>query len=539
VISFDENWYITQHPEIAEELQRGDWSTPIAHYHQKGAKKGLSPNTYFDEEWYRSKYPDVVALLQSGEFQSGFHHYLVRGISEGRNPLAGFDERFYLDKHADVRHAVESGIYRSGYDHYLRSGAFEGRPATPDETPPAPATPSYTPVATQMPLLLPLRVEVLPQSRATPRLNIVLPSLQMRHMSGGPNTALNVGCRLACQGVPVRFLSSNVPLESDLEPLRKHIAKLGDVAALPPDVQISDGSTASTPAVIGDGDIFFATAWWTAQMISYVLPQMQSRRFIYLVQDFEPGLSAWSSEYSMALETYSMDMLPVVNTELLYDYFVTNRIGAFADSAIRESAVWFEPAIDTTHFRPEPRAHARQKRLLFYARPTLAQRNLFELGLCALKRVADEGAFGAPGEWDLRYIGEPLPATELAPGIQIHPCPWLTFSRYAHLMRQSDILLSLMLSPHPSYPPLEMAACGGLVVTNSFDCKTRDRLHLYSDRILAAKPFVASIAENLRTAIRTAGEPFSFHPVRVPKTWDESLRPVIRKLRQYWHTVQS
>jgi hypothetical protein len=32
-------------------------------------------------------------------------------------------------------------------------------------------------------------------------------------------------------------------------------------------------------------------------------------------------------------------------------------------------------------------------------------------------------------------------------------------------MRESDLLLSLMLSPHPSYPPLEMAVSAGVAVT--------------------------------------------------------------------------
>ena len=44
---------------------------------------------------------------------------------------------------------------------------------------------------------------------------------------------------------------------------------------------------------------------------------------------------------------------------------------------------------------------------------------------------------------------------------------------YAELLRDHDVGLALMYTPHPSLVPIEMASAGMLVVTNSFENKTR------------------------------------------------------------------
>ena len=69
-------------------------------------------------------------------------------------------------------------------------------------------------------------------------------------------------------------------------------------------------------------------------------------------------------------------------------------------------------------------------------------------------------------------------------------------------MRESDILLSLMLSPHPSYPPLEMAASGGLVVTTSYEGKSARQLASLSANIVATEPTLEAITAGLATFVR-------------------------------------
>jgi beta-1,2-rhamnosyltransferase WsaF-like protein len=103
-------------------------------------------------------------------------------------------------------------------------------------------------------------------------------------------------------------------------------------------------------------------------------------------------------------------------------------------------------------------------------------------------------------------------------------------------MRQSDIWLSLMLSPHPSYPPLEMASCGGIVVANTFDCKTSARLQAYSQNSLSAEPHIQSIADALSEAVARIELGLTrCSPVNLPSTWPESFLEVLPQLVAAWN----
>jgi O-antigen biosynthesis protein len=272
-------------------------------------------------------------------------------------------------------------------------------------------------------------------------------------------------------------------------------------------------------------------------MIAGVLPRMRRRTFFYLIQDYEPGFQPWSSDYSIALETYDMDIIPVINSASLAQYLVESRSGRFADPEFRSRILTFEPAIERRFFYHEPDTGERKRRLLFYARPTIAKRNLFEVGLSALIKVAARGVF-PPDRWSLHFIGENLPETTIGNGVTIRPFPWLDFAAYARLMRTSDILLSLMLSPHPSYAPLEMAACGGIVVTNSFACKTQELLNGYSSNILAPPPFPRAIAETLeRAAAISASGAGAGVTLSLPFTWQEAFAPILPSLKSIWEKL--
>ena len=533
---FDEHWY-TLNADVAQQVKQSGIS-PEQHFYQVGARAGLTPNRYFDEGWYQQSYPDVRRMVKAGTYKCGFHHYIVRGAAESRSPNAFFNEKWYLSEYPDVAKAVHAGHLRCGYEHYLTSGELEGRSPNPGKKaiPTNPPRPRYAPVVTRMPQVPPVHIAVRSNLSAAPKLNVALPSLQMKSMSGGPNTVLNLAYRLAAEGIPLRLMSFNMPLDDDATALQRHLQALSGCSSALANVEITTAGTRNSPASVGENDIFMATAWWTAQMVTRMLPFMRKKRYWYVIQDFEPGLHEWGSDYAMALETYSHDILPIVNTNVLKTYFVRNRIGRFADPAVAESALVFEPAVDKVFFAPEPPLPLRPRRLLFYSRPTVARRNLFEIGLAALEMAASEGIFSRTS-WEILYIGEDLPCTQLSGGQIIRPAPWLSFEGYARLIRQSDVLLSLMLSPHPSYPPLEMARSGGLVVTNTFDCKCEESLALYSPHIIAADPFPSAVARGLQRAVARAETGYArnaaSHSV-LPSDWKDSFRKVIDVLCRTW-----
>jgi hypothetical protein len=382
----------------------------------------------------------------------------------------------------------------------------------------------------------PLQVRFDTELDARPTLNVLPPVLSAESMTGGPNTVVNFAFRLAQNGVPVRVVTTRPGVRTDPAWFRNHLAQLTGAARVPKDFEAVSAADPGAPLAIGRNDVFVATHWTTAQQVKYRLREMNRKRFVYLIQDFEPGFHQWSNDYALSLETYELDFLPVFNEQLLADYFAQAAVGRFADPDFARASLVFEPAVDRSVFSPAAQPHSGRRRLLFYARPT-NQRNLFGLGLHALRSVASHPAFA---DWEFQAIGSrgSLPDLELGDGRMLRNAPWLDYAGYADLLRNADILLCLMLSPHTSYPVLEMAACGGLVVTNSFACKTPDRLRRISPNIIAARPTIEGIAASLVEAAQqvTAGYD-RFAPLDLPGSWEESLGGAAKAVAQWFAQI--
>ncbi len=386
-------------------------------------------------------------------------------------------------------------------------------------------------VPADLPQFVPLNLDV--HIGAPPRLNVLIPGLTLPTLSGGPNTAINLTYRLAQAGVPVRYISSDIAMDHDTDRLWSHIQTLTGISQRLPNVELATAHDRGQPLPIGADDVFLATAWWTAQLVKRALPRLANQRFLYLIQDYEPALYAWSTSSALAQETYRMDFRGVICGHFLAEYLAAQRVGRFADPGFLEQrCVTFEPAVDSSKFYPEQNdAPLRKKRLLFYARPN-APRNLYELGLVALKRAADRGAF-PPGAWELWFMGDNLPAADLGNGITIRQYPWSSYDDYARLLRGADVGLSLMLSPHTSYPPLEMAACGATVVTNTFSVKTSEKLRAISGNLFPVEPELDAIVAGLMQAalraddLRTRQAQAQLH---VPTRWNDVFDPLIPQM---------
>jgi O-antigen biosynthesis protein len=409
------------------------------------------------------------------------------------------------------------------------------RSATPG--PPGPPPPrsaseiGYVPPEGLLPWFTPLNVTVDPALAATPHLNVLIPGVAMKYMSGGPNTAVNLAYRLAGMGVPVRFVSTDVPPEADLNAFWQHVLSLAGSREKLGHVSIVDAFGPGKSLAIGVNDVFMATAWWTAQKAKYALRYTRHSRFVYLIQDYEPLLHPASTQLALSSETYTLDCIPVINSSFLAEFLAGQKIGRFADAAFAKSALVFEPAIDRTRFHPvTDNRTKRKRRLLFYARPTNGLRNLFELGVAALQKLIQDGKLDL-NDWEITAVGEQFAPIPLAEGVNLVPAPWLDFDLYARLMRESDVLLAMMLSPHPSYPPFEMAACGRPVVTTSFANKTAEALAAVSPNIIGCAPTIEDVAAGLQTALERAASPADpTGQIHMPENWATSFKHVLPSL---------
>lgn len=315
------------------------------------------------------------------------------------------------------------------------------------------------------------------------RINLLIPSVKERHVYGGASTALKFFEELAQFYENVRLVvTSVVPSPRDLASFERYelVSAGGSPEATRQIVALSEGR--DRVLQICPGDLFVATVWYTAYMTQRLVVR-QSQHFkqpvqpmVYFIQDYEPGFYPFSSQYLLARNTYEYDgpTVAVFNTDLLRQYFHSQN-----HEFDREYS--FEPRMNDTlrNLRPQSAATRKRKQILVYGRPSVP-RNAFGLAVEAL-RLWRDGYPRASG-WKVLSIGETHRAIKLGGGMKVRATGKLSLENYARVLSESSVGLSLMVSPHPSYPPLEMAHYGILVLTNNYG---RKNLALWHDNIVS------------------------------------------------------
>jgi hypothetical protein len=94
------------------------------------------------------------------------------------------------------------------------------------------------------------------------------------------------------------------------------------------------------------------------------------------------------------------------------------------------------------------------------------------------------------------------------------------------LMRTADLGLALTYTPHPSYPPLDLAACGAIAVTNKFGAKTS--LENYSRNIICSGLNLESLMEGLAEGALLAQDrprrSANYQQNSMSRSWEASLK---------------
>jgi hypothetical protein len=111
----------------------------------------------------------------------------------------------------------------------------------------------------------------------------------------------------------------------------------------------------------------------------------------------------------------------------------------------------------------------RKKQIIFYGRPTV-ERNTFEIIVDALSLWQRRNPLTCK-EWKIYSLGEEYQESFVSNVENITVVGKASLDEYATFLSESMIGISLMISPHPSYPPLEMAYAGIHTLTNSYDGK--------------------------------------------------------------------
>ena len=370
----------------------------------------------------------------------------------------------------------------------------------------------------------PLELDV--RADAPQRVNLLVPTIDLEHFFGGYLAKLNLARRLAERGLRVRIVTvdETSPLPRDW---RRTIEAYQGLQGVFDRVEIAFGRE-NAPLELSPTDALIATTWWTAHIAGAALESLERERFLYLIQEYEPFTFPMGALAALARQSYDLPHFALFSTELLREWFRENRIGAFASARGEDDSVAFENAL--TPIAPPSAAELavrRSRRLLFYARPEPhAARNMFELGLLALSQAVGERLLTS--EWELHGVGtvEGPTRIELGEGIEIELMPRRDQDSYAELMREHDVGLALMYTPHPSLVPIEMASAGMLTVTNSFENKTAEKMAAISPNLLAFDPSLAGISAALREAIGAVddyGRRAGGAKVRWSRDWNQSF----------------
>jgi O-antigen biosynthesis protein len=328
----------------------------------------------------------------------------------------------------------------------------------------------------------------------TPALTILIPTLNPTEIFAGIATAIDIGVKLAEQGHHIRFIATDLPIASE-DASRQFVLQRveGDEAARARISLHCGVLTSEIPA--HREDLFLATAWWSAHVADTLITRygFQNRKFNYLIQDFEPNFYAWGPEFADAMASYDLDFVPLFNTTYLRDYFAQQGF-AFAQG----DALTFRPSIDVSRYSVGERQSAQAdapRRIAVYGRPEVP-RNMFATSVEVLAALIEREGLG-PKDVEVVSVGLKHAPVDLPNGITMTSLGKLPWDDYPGFLLSMDLGLSLMYSPHPSHLPLEMAASGVRVVTNSFGPKDLSQM---SKAILSANPSARALTDAMVAA---------------------------------------
>lgn len=336
-------------------------------------------------------------------------------------------------------------------------------------------------------------------SRA-PRLTLVLPSLNSALVFGGVATGIEIFLHCAARlGAEPRIAIDDFDRQVDQALLAREAKRAGlDVHA----IEVIHRDAEKQAISVRVNDVFFAFNWWTAINLGHLLDDQASlfdagrRPLVQIVQEYEPLFYPMSSTHMHARSAFGDTRnWAIINSSQLHR-FMTMQGHAFD----REYVI--EPRMSASLRALLPDAPLpKRKTILVYGRPAVA-RNCFSSiveGLRAFLQMHPEFE-----DWEIVSAGAQHGPVRLSNRNVMRSLGKLSLEQYAARLREAGVGLSLMASPHPSYPPLEMAHFGILTITNSYVCKD---LSLAHDNITSLNNIgPATIAEALARACRRVAD---------------------------------
>jgi hypothetical protein len=477
-------------------------------------RAGLWRFTYFVDACRLTQFATVLRLRCGDRMKPAKRRELERFTRADRNPLglAPFTARAAreLVGRPETLGAELGLMFGFGWRHLCSAAArgageprrrvrIDSRPPPKIVVKPGRRDPDVASVGEIAAKIAPLELHV--TRDAPPRVNLLIPTIDLKHFFGGYLGKFNLARRLADRGARVRIVTVD-PVGPLPPSWRETIESYSGLGGFFDRVEVAFGRESGLD--VSPSDSFVASTWWTAHIAHEAVAAAGGERFLYLIQEYEPFTFPMGTYAALAEDSYRLPHFALFSTELLRDFFRRRGIGVYAEGAGGDDAsAAFQNAITAVDPPAPDELRARTSRkLLFYARPEPhAARNMFELGALALSRAVDDGAIGP--DWELYGIGtvEGRRRVGLGGGAVLEMLPRQEQSAYAGMLREHDVGLALMYTPHPSLVPIEMASAGLLTVTTSFENKTPAAMAAISSNLITVEPSIRGVVGGLREAV--------------------------------------
>lgn len=227
---------------------------------------------------------------------------------------------------------------------------------------------------------------------------------------------------------------------------------------------------------IPKADVGVATLWTTAYLLAKYNNCLKK---MYLVQDFEPLFYPAGSLSGIIEHTYRLGFHHICNTPE-----VEKEVNRFSQQTMS-----FIPSVNTSIFKPgeKPKDYTQ---VVFYGRKN--PRNGFFLGIEVLiklkRKLGDKVRIISVGEdWTDTYPGYLDLGIECAGRLG-------SMEEVAKLYGESHFGLCFMMTPHPSYQPLEYIASGCIPLTNRTMYREHSEWLLEAERKCLELPMIPEVA---------------------------------------------
>jgi O-antigen biosynthesis protein len=309
---------------------------------------------------------------------------------------------------------------------------------------------------------------------ARSRLSLIIPTIATSKAFGGVMTALELFLELGKRtGVDLRIVIDNRETPSGRALVDKRARALG---LEPENIEIVQPVLNGQAIAVRRHELFMTFNWWITLNLLPVLRSQQEHfeqsalPFLYLIQEYEPQFYPFSTTHMLARSAFEppWPCWGIFNTVELFDYFTSQ------GHRLDRSFV-FEPKLSDA-LRPflTKATKQRARRIVVYGRPGIP-RNCFSALLKGLRLWSQR--YPEFKDWEVLSVGLPHRPFLLGDGRKMRSIGKLSLEAYAELLRETAVGVSLMSSPHPSYPPLEMAHFGVLTITNRYANKDLSSSH--------------------------------------------------------------